>query len=97
MVRFTRGAREDLPDIWLYIAPRNSEAVANRIYDRIEEACRAALPVTRNTALPARRSPKTHECSSAVYHLVDDGAQVRWCGSLMVPATSQKLIGRRNS
>jgi toxin ParE1/3/4 len=27
-------------DIWLYIARSNSEAVADQIYDRIEERCR---------------------------------------------------------
>jgi toxin ParE1/3/4 len=27
-------------DIWIYIAPRNSEATADAIYDRIEPACR---------------------------------------------------------
>ena len=38
-LHFTRHARQDLLDIWIYIAPRNSEAVADAIYDRIERAC----------------------------------------------------------
>jgi toxin ParE1/3/4 len=39
-VRFTRHAREDLLDIWLYIAPRRSDTVADQVYDRIEQTCR---------------------------------------------------------
>jgi toxin ParE1/3/4 len=38
-IRFTHRAREDLLDIWLYVAPQNSEALADAIYDRIEEGC----------------------------------------------------------
>lgn len=37
-VRFTRRAREDLIDIWLYIAERNPK-IADTIYDRIEARC----------------------------------------------------------
>ena len=40
-VRFTRHAREDLLDIWLYIAARASEAIADQVYDRIEQACQS--------------------------------------------------------
>ena len=39
-VVYTRRAREDLLDIWAYIAPRSSQTVADRVYDRIGEACR---------------------------------------------------------
>ena len=39
-VRYSRRAREDLLDIWLYIARQNSDAAADRVLDRIEEACR---------------------------------------------------------
>jgi toxin ParE1/3/4 len=35
---FTRRAREDLLDIWLYIEPRNPH-VADQVYDRIEKRC----------------------------------------------------------
>jgi plasmid stabilization system protein ParE len=38
-VHFTRRARQDLLDIWIYIAPRNSEAVADAVHDRVEQAC----------------------------------------------------------
>jgi toxin ParE1/3/4 len=36
---FTSRAREDLIDIWLFVAAHNSEAVADRIYDSIEQSC----------------------------------------------------------
>ena len=39
-VVFTTRAREDLLDIWLYVAAYKSEAVADRILDRIEQSCR---------------------------------------------------------
>jgi toxin ParE1/3/4 len=38
-VVFTARAREDLLDIWLYVAKHNSETVADRIYDSIEQSC----------------------------------------------------------
>jgi toxin ParE1/3/4 len=38
-VRFTRRAREDLLDIWTYIAPQSASA-ADRVYDHlIQESC----------------------------------------------------------
>lgn len=39
-VIFTHAARQDLIDIWLYIAANNSEAVGDRIYDQIADSCR---------------------------------------------------------
>ena len=41
LVSFTKQARKDLLDIWLYLAPRAGEAVSDRIYDEIEELCRS--------------------------------------------------------
>lgn len=38
-VRFTHRAREDLLDIWLYIAQHGAPRTADRIYDLIEESC----------------------------------------------------------
>jgi plasmid stabilization system protein ParE len=38
-LRFTRQAREDLLDRGLYVAPRNSEAIADRVQDHIEQSC----------------------------------------------------------
>jgi len=79
-VRFTRRSREDLLDIWLYIAPRNSEAVADRVYDRIEEACRQ---LGRYPQLGPARLEIAEDARAlvierwlALYRLVDDGAQV---------------------
>ena len=39
-VIFTHAARQDLLDIWLYIAANNSEAIGDRIYDQIADSCR---------------------------------------------------------
>lgn len=39
-VIFTHAARQDLLDIWLYIAANNSEAVGDRVYDHIADSCR---------------------------------------------------------
>jgi len=38
-LHYTRQAREDLFDIWLYVALHNSDALADAIYDRIAERC----------------------------------------------------------
>jgi toxin ParE1/3/4 len=38
-VRFTARAREDLLDIWIYVAKSSSEAAADRVYDNIEQIC----------------------------------------------------------
>jgi toxin ParE1/3/4 len=79
-VRFTHQAREDLLGIWLYIAPRNSEAVADRIYDGIEEACqflrehRQLGPARPEIAQDAR--VLIIERWLALYRLTDDGVQV---------------------
>ncbi len=79
-VRFTRRAREDLFDIWLHVAPRNSEVVADAIYDRIEARCQAL----RDYPEMGRIRPEIAEGARslvierwlALYRLVDDGVQV---------------------
>lgn len=79
-VRFTKRAREDLFDIWLYVAPRNSEAVADEIYDRIEVRCH----VLRDFPEMGRARPEIAEGARslvierwlALYNLVEDGVQV---------------------
>jgi toxin ParE1/3/4 len=78
-VRFTRHAREDLLDIWLYIAPRNP-ATADRVCDRIEESCRS---LREHPQLGTAR-PEIAESARALvidrwlalYRVVDDGVQV---------------------
>jgi toxin ParE1/3/4 len=67
-------------EIWLYIAPRNSEAVADRVCDRIEAACRR---LGRHPQLGAARPEIAADARAlvierwlALYRLVDDGTQV---------------------
>ena len=79
-VRFTRRAREDLLDIWLYVAPRSSEAAADRIYDRIEERCHL---LTEHPRIGPARPEIAEDARAlvverwlALYRLVDDSAQV---------------------
>lgn len=43
-VLFTRRAREDLLDLWVYLAEHSSVSVADRIYDTIEEQCAVLRP-----------------------------------------------------
>ena len=51
-LRYTRRAREDLLDIWRFLAREASTAVADRVFDRIEAACNG---LKRNPMLaPAR-------------------------------------------
>ena len=79
-VRFSRRAREDLLDIWLYIARQNSEAAADRVFDRIEEACRT---LARQPELGPARPEIADEARSliiqrwlALYRLTAYGVQV---------------------
>jgi toxin ParE1/3/4 len=79
-VRFTRRAREDLLDIWLHIAPRNSEAVADRVYDRIEEACQQLGHYPQLGAAHPEIAEEARalviERRLALYRLVERGAQI---------------------
>lgn len=40
VIRFTPRAREDLLDIWAYIAEHTGLSSADRIFDQIEKTCR---------------------------------------------------------
>ena len=77
-VRYTRRAREDLLDIWVYIAPRNASA-ADQVYDRIEESCgHLRFNPQLGSARPAigegaRALVIDHW--TAFYRLVEDGVQ----------------------
>ena len=80
VIRYTRRAREDLLDIWIYIAARNSEAVADEIYDRIEQACQ---PLRQFPQLGAARPEIADDARAlvierwlALYRLVEDGVQL---------------------
>ena len=79
-VFYTRQAREDLLDIWMYIAPLNSQAVADGVYDRIEEACRL---LAQHPQLGRARPEIAAEARSlvidrwlALYRLVPGGVEV---------------------
>ena len=79
-VRFTARAREDLLEIWLTVATRNSEAVADRVYDRIEKLCR----MLEDHPQLGRVRPETHrEARSIVvdrwltlYRIAGGGLQI---------------------
>jgi toxin ParE1/3/4 len=78
--RYTRHAREDLFDIWLYIAARHSDAFADAIYDRIEESC---ARLARHPQLGRARPEIAPEARAlvierwlALYRLTDHGAQI---------------------
>lgn len=79
-VRFTARAREDLLDIWLYVATHNSEAVADRVYDGIEQSCRL---LEEHPRLGRARPEIDPEARSLVverwlvlYRVTEDAAQV---------------------
>ena len=79
-VTFTRLAREDLLDIWAHIAPRNSQAVADGVFDRVEEACRL---LAQHPQLGRARPEIAADARSlvidrwfALYRLVPGGVQV---------------------
>jgi len=79
-VRFTAGAREDLLDIWLYVATHNSAAVADRVCDSIERTCgllndHPRLGGARPEIQPEARSIVI-ERWLALYRITEDGAQV---------------------
>jgi toxin ParE1/3/4 len=79
-VVYTARAREDLLDIWLYVAAHNSEAVADRIYDRIAESCRLLadhpqLGRARPEIQPEARS-LVIERWLALYRVTEYGAQI---------------------
>jgi toxin ParE1/3/4 len=79
-VRYSRLARKDLLDIWWLIESRNSEAVADRICDRIEGTCQL---LAEHPRIGRARPEIAEEARSlvierwlALYRLVPDGVQV---------------------
>lgn len=78
-VRYTRRAREDLLDIWVYIALQTPVA-ADDFYDRIEESCQLLLD---HPQLGPARPEIADEARVliigrwlALYRLMEDGVQV---------------------
>jgi toxin ParE1/3/4 len=95
-VRFSRRAREDLLDIWLYIARQTSQTAADRILDRVEDACRAPA---RHRELGPARPEIADEARSlvvqrwlALYRLT--AAACRSFSSSTAPAISSGSNGR---
>jgi len=79
-IRFTRRAREDLLDLWLYIASKASEAVADQVYDRMEQACQVLkdhpqIGAARPEIAEAARALIV-ERRLALYRQTDNGVQV---------------------
>ena len=79
-VRFTARARDDLLEIWLYIAGNGSEAVADRVLDTIEQSC--CLLKDHPRLGRARPEIQTEARSIAIerwialYRVTEDGAQI---------------------
>ena len=77
---FTARAREDLIEIWLYIATHNSEAVADRVYDSIEESCRLLIDHPRLGRPRPEIQPEARslviERWLALFRVTEDGAQI---------------------
>ncbi|MGO9744557.1 MAG: type II toxin-antitoxin system RelE/ParE family toxin [Roseiarcus sp.] len=79
-VRYAKRAREDLHDIWLHVARRGSEAVADKVIDRIEERCRQLKdhpqlgPARPEIGAGARAL--VVERWLALYRLAPDGVQI---------------------
>ena len=77
---FTRRAREDLLDIWVYVASHTSEMVADRVCEQIERACQSLKQFPQL----GRARPEIHadarglvvERWLALYRVVEDGVQV---------------------
>jgi antitoxin ParD1/3/4 len=74
------GAREDLLDIWLYVATHTSEAVADRVYDSIEQT-RALLNEHLVLAEPAPKFSRKRARSSSSVGLL----------SIALPKTARRL------
>ena len=78
-VSYTRLAREDLLDIWTYIAPRNPDA-ADRVFDLLEARCSSLRDYPQSG--PGR--PEIADDARALvverwivlYRLTGDGVQV---------------------
>jgi toxin ParE1/3/4 len=79
-VRYTHQAREDLLDIWTQLAERASEAVADRVYDRIQDACRLLKEHPHLGRARTEINPETRsfviERWLALYRVTNDGAQI---------------------
>lgn len=79
-LRFTPRAREDLLDIWTYIAEHAGVAPADRIYDLIENACTL---LQEHPRMGRARGEIAHDARSiiierwvALYRVVESEVQI---------------------
>jgi toxin ParE1/3/4 len=71
-VRYSRLARKDLLDIWQHIELRTSEAAADGICDRIEDACRVLTDYPQlGRARPEKPTTRDRWSSSAGLRFID--------------------------
>ncbi|GLI95016.1 type II toxin-antitoxin system RelE/ParE family toxin [Methylocystis echinoides] len=79
-LHYSRQAREDLFDIWLYVALHHSDALADAIYDRIAERCARLAAHPKLGALRSDIGPEARalvvERWLVLYRVTDYGAQV---------------------
>ena len=69
---FTRSAREDLIDIWLYTQERWGEAQADRYQNELHDCCaRIAVGEIRAKPVPAINGVKSHHCGHHYLFFVD--------------------------
>jgi toxin ParE1/3/4 len=80
IVHYTRRARQDLLDIWIYIEPRNSQLIADAVYDDIEKNCDL---LKRHPQLGVARPEIAEDARSlfierwlALYRITDYGVQI---------------------
>ena len=79
-IRYSTRSREDLFEIWRYVATHNSEAVADRVFDNIERACGRL----KDHPGLGRGRPEIHADARslvidrwlAIYRVAEAGAQV---------------------
>lgn len=79
-ITFSGQARQDLLDIWLHVAPRNGEAVADRVWNQIESTCRS---LGEHPQLGRARPEISEDARSIIserwlvlYRLKDDAVQI---------------------
>lgn len=80
VVRYTLQAREDLLDIWLYLAGHVSQAIADQMFDAIEKACHE---LARYPELAQRRPEIAEDARAlvierwlALYRITENGVQI---------------------
>jgi toxin ParE1/3/4 len=66
--RFTRSAREDLIDVWLYSQETRGEAQADSYQDALHLCCeRIAAGRAQVNLVPGLDRIRSHRCSTTIY------------------------------